>query len=482
MLIVSLLRLVIMKSGKDVSKVFAVAFLVIGLLALGMYEANAIQFGMDQMLEASSEQLSSFIHWYFWCAHVGALAMVYITMGVFTYSRHCKMKNIHNGVIYFLWWASLASACVQVPVSVLGVIACTCYAKKFPIQQISRQPLRNISAVLKYSYHHKYPERRSAFTYWENDIPSRIDLGMHKYGGPFTYEQVQDVKTIFQLLLVMLSLFGYQLSGDGYSVSVYVMNTAGCPTLAPLLGFLVNPQHISFLIVLIGVPIFKTKKLSSCRRFNLLSRIWIGLFICLVNEALQCAYSILLPEEEFDCPQVELFNKSIVPPVLKCLSANTDVFVSSKNVCVSFCNSHPITGLSVNLSVLIILLHGLAYVLVFSTMLEFICAQSPNETKGLLVGMWYSMLFVKSSIVNVVDTQVTLDTDYWNVYHGVKGFGIFLSMIAFSFVCKKYRYRERNEIVCEQAIIEEQYERELLLNSSSNERYRVLLQDESYSQ
>ena len=50
-----------------------VLFLVTGLAGLGMYEANAIQFGMDQMLEASSEQLSSFIHWYFWCVHTGPL-------------------------------------------------------------------------------------------------------------------------------------------------------------------------------------------------------------------------------------------------------------------------------------------------------------------------------------------------------------------------------------------------------------------------
>ena len=51
---------------------------VIGTLTgLGMYEANAIQFGMDQMMEASSEQLSYFIHWYFWCTHVGSILIFY---------------------------------------------------------------------------------------------------------------------------------------------------------------------------------------------------------------------------------------------------------------------------------------------------------------------------------------------------------------------------------------------------------------------
>ena len=107
----------------------------------------------------------------------------------------------------------------------------------------SRKPLRLIYNVLKYSYNHKQPERRSALTYWESDIPCRIDLGKHKYGGPFTYEQVESIKTVFRLLLLMMSLFGFHLSGDGYSVSTYIINTAGCPTAKVFLGFIGNPRH-----------------------------------------------------------------------------------------------------------------------------------------------------------------------------------------------------------------------------------------------
>ena len=62
-----------------------------------------------------------------------------------------------------------------------------------------------------------------------------------------------------------------------------------------------------------------------------------------------------------------------------------------------------------------------------------------------------------------------LQTDSWSIYHGIKGVGIFVSIICYSFISKQYRYRERDENVNEQAIIEEQYERELLLNYSSDE-------------
>ena len=73
------------------------------------------------------------------------------------------------------------------------------------------------------------------------------------------------------------------------------------------------------------------------------------------------------------------------------------------NTCQHFCSSPPVNDTVIYLSVIIMILHGLAYVLVFSTVLEFICApQSPNETKGLLIGLWYSMLSVKSFFVNII--------------------------------------------------------------------------------
>ena len=46
-------------------------FLVIAVATIGIFEANAVQFGMDQLMEASSTQLSSFIHWYYWSMHLG---------------------------------------------------------------------------------------------------------------------------------------------------------------------------------------------------------------------------------------------------------------------------------------------------------------------------------------------------------------------------------------------------------------------------
>ena len=38
--------------------------------------------------------------------------------------------------------------------------------------------------------------------YWEEDYPSRLDLGKKKYGGPFSEEEVEDVKIVLRIEIV----------------------------------------------------------------------------------------------------------------------------------------------------------------------------------------------------------------------------------------------------------------------------------------
>ena len=71
---------------------------------------------------------------------------------------------------------------------------------------------------------------QSAFTYCEDHTPSRLDLGKNQYGGPFTTEEVEDVKTFLRLLLLLLTLFGYHVAGDGFMVAKNIQ-----PLSAPLL-------------------------------------------------------------------------------------------------------------------------------------------------------------------------------------------------------------------------------------------------------
>ena len=74
-------------------------------------------------------------------------------------------------------------------------------------EPVTGNPFRPIFSVIKYAIKTKQPRLRSAFTFHEDEHPSRIDFGKRKYGGPFTTEQVEDVKTFLRLILV-ISLSG----------------------------------------------------------------------------------------------------------------------------------------------------------------------------------------------------------------------------------------------------------------------------------
>ena len=67
-------------------------------------------------------------------------------------------------------------------------------------EPVTQNPFKLVYQVLKYAIRNKRPRCRSAFTYCEDELPSRIAFGKSKYGGPFTTEQVEYVKAIFRLL------------------------------------------------------------------------------------------------------------------------------------------------------------------------------------------------------------------------------------------------------------------------------------------
>ena len=264
--------------------------LIIGLIAMGLFESTAIQFGMDQMLEASSDQLSVFIHWYYWSCNVGRLILVYASMLVLGYFTQCNItlnvhiptelhSNLYPHTFVIVCSAVLLMAGLQLICVCIGLYVLVYYKQHFNIDRTGDHPLKLIYNVLKYAWNHKCPERRSAFTYWEEDIPPRIDLGKSKYGGPFTTEEVEDTKTFFSILLLLLSLFGFHLSGHGYSTLDQIMREQ-CPS-HWVMVFLADPVHPTFFILILGIPI--QNLLSYCCRGhfpNMLKRMGLGLFCC----------------------------------------------------------------------------------------------------------------------------------------------------------------------------------------------------------
>ena len=57
--------------------VILLVLFTINVMGLGLFEANAIQFGLDQLLEAPTPKLISFIHRYYWSQNAAGLILYY---------------------------------------------------------------------------------------------------------------------------------------------------------------------------------------------------------------------------------------------------------------------------------------------------------------------------------------------------------------------------------------------------------------------
>ena len=132
------------------------------------------------------------------------------------------------------------------------------------------------------------------------------------------------------------------------------------------------------------------------------------------------------------------------------------------------------------------ILYGFGYttcMLVFVSVFEFICAQAPFRLKGFLIGIWYAMFSIKY-IINIADDNIShyqLEERTWIIYESIKIGIIGLSLIIFGISCRWYRYRERDEVVNVQGMIEEIFEKELLQQENEDENVSLVSSQTNYS-
>ena len=457
----------------DTLGVFALLFILPMILALGIFEANAIQFGMDQLLEEPSEKISTFIHWYYWSIGMGVSLMTlpittFLSVGIFT---NCSVIDIHihknktsDEAYYIRAPLVMSVALLQIVMGSVSFIVLIRCKKHLTIEPAGNNPFVTVYRVLKYSWKHKVPERRSAFTYWEEDIPHRIDLGKHKYGGPFTTEEVEDTKSFFRILLLLLSLFGFHLSGNGFTITRQ-LTIKLCPSAWALLLATASPPLLETTTALVFIGLFDLLLLPYFHRYvpNMFKRLGIGLSLILLQELVGIMIVWRANEEFVEpfCNHTRYKQNHFAHCLIGQFNFNKNgVCAASHQVKHSQCDGEAVSSLF--LWILIPqLIRSVAYLLVFTTALEFICAQAPLRMKGLLIGFWYATFALQYLATYTPDEKIE-SYIMWIIFHGVRAFLILVSLIMYCCVAKRYRYRLRDEVVNEQFLVEEVYERQLL--------------------
>ena len=168
--------------------ILIVTSLVIGTLGFGSFYSIMLPFALDQMIGASAEQLGAAVHWYIWVFNTGVLLEI-----VLEYIQiPDQLQYLDILPVIFL---TLATLCL----SAVLIMDCL-YHKWLDTNNKTGNPIKLIFQVLNYARKNKCPRLRSALTYIDEEHPSRLDFGKHKFGGPFTEEEVEDVKTILYLI------------------------------------------------------------------------------------------------------------------------------------------------------------------------------------------------------------------------------------------------------------------------------------------
>ena len=446
---------------EEVAPFYFVGFSMFCLAVIGIiaFQANFIQLGLDQLMDAPSRSLSIFVHVAIWADIIGTTI---VGIG-FTFST-CPGLNVRIKI-----------ACSALPLLSLIVfpilLIFSCFKHQWFYTEPGRHnPYKNVCRILNFVRKHKYPLQRSAFTYCDDERPSRIDFAKMKYGGPFTTEQVEDVKALLRILTLLLSLgatFTMQIPTSDIGFTTFGQHTGyredfiylciiwailESNLLQYIIGSIFLPIYIYIIFVLIG------------RHISMLTRIYIGLLFYNLGTVSMLAIDLA----------GHLHSVNDLGTGSHCMFAYT----RNNNGAILV---YPV--LEMHWAVLIPpnILLGIGPPIITATVFEFISAQSPHSMKGLLIGIFFAIKGFFQLISSIALVPISSDS-IWS-----KGsirehppvtnccFTYFLftivvalfGLVVFSIVVKQYKYRERDDRPYDQSVVEEIFHRRNLMRPAS---------------
>ena len=411
----------------------------IALVSLGnaAFTATILPFITDQVIGATADELSTLIYWYVWVNNFGfGLSFTINTLAIVPYINVVGVAT-----------AGIFAICV----AAIIVSDCLCQQWLDKTHKASNV-IKLIIQVLNYTRKHSYPERRSAFTFLDEEEPARIDFGKDKFGGPFTEEEVEDVKTVLRLLPLLICLS-------------FATGTANmCPTNLLIddleyTDIVLNIGMDSWLLPLLLIPIHQFL-LNPCFYMyfpSMLNCISAGLLLYLVGHTMlivQSIWGVIISNDThryLSC--IEIPPRAAMWP---------DYYIPW------YWKLGPY------------LIYGTGRTLFFVVFLKFLIAQIPEKMKGLGIGM----MLACSSLIKCIISEWERHLEFTVCYDVPTVVLLVVLFVTIYVLSKRYKLRERNREINIHAIAEEHYERYLDQEEQflhENPQYRDTLNSESSS-
>ena len=176
----------------DFFYVLQVITFVIFCFGSGSFEANIIPFGADQLQGVSSEEISSYFYWYYWTRQLGNFLGI-ISLYAVQFEELVLREPMEPLV---------GSVVITVGIAIYMICNKTLLSAGPP-----SNPLKLVASVTFFAATLKRgpPIHRRAFRYGE-EKKGRMDLAKKEFDGIFESEEVEDVKTFYQILMMFLPM------------------------------------------------------------------------------------------------------------------------------------------------------------------------------------------------------------------------------------------------------------------------------------
>ena len=390
---------------------------IVNFCGYSSFTANIIQYNIDQLVGASADGLSSVIYWHILSEPL-VLFFFYLLQCLFYSSKYSIMITF------------IASG---VSVS-LVLVSHSFFKHKLENISLIKNPIKLIVRVLCYARKHKYPENRSALTYWEEEAPSRLDLGKDKYGGPFTEEEVEDVKTVLRMLPLFIGFVAVTLSNENYWSAIDSFSLPTCLAVT-------DSQYFVCSVILMLVYLFFIRVCFYKYIPSMLTRMSVGIFLAFIVTVSKVIIFVIKRSH----PNINNIGKMLFIPQT---------------------------------------IQGLSFILLYPVSLEFTVAQSPVHMRGVMVGLWYATSWALGYLINIIvkfpfdcESQYICTSFY---YYITKSVLVLIILIVFVILAKHYKYRVRENEVNVVQIVDDHYqkymEQEEQYNKDRNDNIQYSIQ------
>ena len=335
------------------------ALYILICLSLGGLMSNILQFGIDQLEDASSSEIMSFLRWFAW--------LWYLSGVVAAFSLSC-IRPAYEYLGYFVFAALVTAATASDLLFNHWLVK----------QTVPNNPLPLIFQVLRYVSH-----ERSTSIHRDDEHHSRIDFAKQKFGGPFTTEQVEDVKAFFRIIRVIFA--GAFLVGLFVALYPIFNNVLHHLTDRNLLQHgSCNWSYIENCFQRVSVK--DAGDVFLVFLFPLCEFIFYPIFYRLYQVSILRKVSIgmvFLLSSIVACTAIEFVANHQRLQVTNATNTTCDLFNELED---RDCNDLP---LDYKWMTLPIILNSICQFFIITSISEFLCAQSPYSMRGLLFGLGY---------------------------------------------------------------------------------------------